>query len=619
MNATRDAVDWRLASRDHAAAHLCVPFYLESLSLTATERFFRCVSTTKPIVNSTLFLDTSMPEQSKRSPSIERSDSGSDSNDDMPETSENPRQSSSDFDIQAVPKKRKRTSLQAPLSRWKRLRAHYNDKYRELYNETVNEVIQVPPLDRQKLLSPSQIGVTWWSSEEKETFFTTLAKRGRGDLPGIASAIGTKNELEVHVYLKLLQNAVVHQNLHNRLNSLFDVSAAPGALEVSLACSDALELSAEALCILQQRVEAKIEKRKHHDMCLLNRKLGRWASTCLSQGDQGEKKVRESLPAAELLDLEAFLKLSTKIFMNSSDQDKNWREYCARDEKPSIFFTAFGDFHRLVVSIARRLIQSSLFFAMSRRKASTTPNFTPKHAVRKQDVLAALNVLGMKHNSQKFWAGVAERCALRVYDDDDEHVEDIVHAPLSLSEVEKRLSQGEIHEEEDGSEGLDADDNYENDFKESSMSSAPSSRNDGNISSHTSDGSSGWASPASSGYSLCSPKVSNQYLDSYAESLDAKASSNEEKRLWELLDKQPPEPLNPDAIVVPRVPTGERKTGDDLDDWRAWTDYAPEWETYAETIPKASFTRSHRHSGRKEKERKLNAQGYVSGAENPKS
>lgn len=552
-----------------------------------------------------------MREQSQRTHAVDRLHSGTDSNDEIHETSANSPQSLSSLDTQAIPQKRKRASLQAPRSRWKRLRAHYSDKYRELYNETLNEVIHESPIRHQKLLLPSQVGVTLWSSQEKETFFTTLAKKGRGDLPGIASAIGTKNELEVHVYLKLLQDAVVHQHLHNRRNQLFDVSAAPGALEVSPACCAALELSAEALCILNQRAEAKFERKKHHDMWLLNQKLGRWANSCLIQGDQGEKELRERLPAAELLDLENLLKLSKNIFMNSSEKDENWREYCSGSEKPSILFTAFGDFHRLVVSVTRRLIQSSLFFAMSRRRAATAPNFTPKQAVRKQDIAAALNVLGMKHNSQKFWAGVAKRCALIVYDDEHiEDVDDVVHTHMILSDVEKRLSQGGIHDEDEGLQGLDTGEIDEVASTDSSMSST-SSEDDLDISSHMSNRPNGWVSPASDDYPSRSPRVSNQELDIYAESLDAKASLIEEKRLWELLDEKPPEPLNPDTIVVPRVPTGERKTGDDLDDWRAWTDYAPDWETYTNTIPRASFSRSRGNSGKKAMERKSKTQDTV--------
>ena len=545
-----------------------------------------------------------MSEQSQRIDAEEESNSGTDSSYDIPETSKTSPQSLSNINIQGSSKKRKRTSEQAPKSRWKRLRAHYNDKYRELYNESANELIHTSPLHDKELLPLSQIGVTLWSSQEKEILFTIVAKRGRGDLSGIASAIGTKNELEILVYLKLLHNAVVHQHLHYRRDELFDVSTVPAALEVSPACSAALELSAEALCIIHQRAEARFERKKHRDMWLLNPELGRWASSCLTRGAQGEKEIRERLPAAELLDLESFLNLSRDIFMNSSAIDENWREYCSKNEEPSMLFTAFGDFHRLVVSITRRLIQSSLFFAISRHKATAMSNFIPKQAVRKQDIVAALNVLGIKHNSWIFWAGVAKRCALNVYDDG--HDQEVGHSPLDSTEVEKRLSQGGVHDEDDEFEVLDADDINEDASTASNISSALSAEDDLNISDHTSDRFDGSASPAGSDCSSKSSRVSNQDFDTHAEARDAAASLDEEKRLWELLEKQPPEPPNPDNIVNPRVSNGERKTGDDLDDWRAWTNYAPEWEIYTKAIPEASFTRNRSNSRTKGSGRERN-------------
>lgn len=518
-------------------------------------------------------------------------ESGTDSYHDTSDSSEESPQSSKHLNIQEVPKKRTRAGLQAPPSRWKRLRTHYNDEYRQLYNETVNEIVHGPPIHCQKLLLPSQIGTTLWTSEEKETFFAALARRGRGDLPGIAMAIGTKSEAEVHVYLRLLQNAGVRQHLFNRRNQLFNVAAAPGALEVSLACSAALELSADSLGVLQQRAEAKWERKKHHDMWLLNQKLGRWATSCMCQGDQGVNEVRERLPAAELLHLENLLKLSANIFMNSSTKDENWREYCSRSEKPAILFTAFADLYRFIVSITKRLIQSSLHFAMSRCVAITTPNFAPKQAVRKQDVTAALNILGMKHNSQMFWAGVAKRCALNVYDTDDG--EDVCGEPLSLLEVERRLSQGGMKDEDDGFRNRDTDDTNEAAATPSSVASSSLSEDDSDLSGNSSDRStdSDPASRDSPPYSrahdpnAAAGSLSQDPNDVYAEILDAKASSHEEKRLWDILEKHPPKPLNPDAIRVPRAPPGERKVGDDLDDWRAWTEYAPEWESHATPVP----------------------------------
>lgn len=534
--------------------------------------------------------------------------SGTDSYHDSCDTLQGSPKISKHINTKEVSKKRKRASPQGQPSQLKRLRTHYNDEYRQLYNETVNEIVHESPSQRQKLLQPSQIGITIWSSEEKEIFFAALANRGRGDLPGIARAIGTKSELEVHVYLKLLQDAVVREHLYNRRNQLFDVSAAPAAFEISAACSAALELSAEALGILQQRAEDKLQRKKHHDLWQLDQKAAGWAGSCLRQGPNGEKEVRDRLPAAELLDLEMFLKLSTNVFMNSSEGDGNWREYCFKNEMPAISFNAFADFHRLALSITRRLIQSSLFFAMSRLRATTISNYTPQQAVRRQDVTAALDVLGMKHDSKIFWTGVATRCALNVLDDE---------VPLTSSEVEERLSQRGKNYEDDESQNTETDNNNEDSATPSSVPTSSSSEDDSDISGYTSDRSTGSSSatidssPDLPTNPPNAPTSSTQDPDSYAEALDAKASLQEEQRLWDLLDKQPPTPLNADAIRIPRAPTGERKTGDDLDDWRAWVDYAPEWETYTTPIPTASFIKNHRPLEKKTKKKPRGGEARV--------
>jgi hypothetical protein len=504
-------------------------------------------------------------------------------------------------------KKRKRSYLQVAPSQSKRLRAHYNDEYRHLYNEAVNEVAYGPSLHGQKLLSPSQIGITTWSSEEKETFFTALAKKGRGDLHAIATAIGSKSEFEVQVYLKLLQNAVVRQHLYHRRSQLFDACAAPAALEVSTACTAALERSAEALCLLQQRAEGKLERKKYHDFWRLNRKIGCWVSASLRRGAGGENEVRERLPAAELLNLEMFVKLSTNIFMNSSTGGQNWREYCYKAEKPSILFTAFADFQTLAVSVTKRLIQSSLFLAMSRIRAASVSNYTPQQVVRREDITAALDVLGMKHNSHMYWSGVAERCGLKVYDEDDgDDGENHFREPLTLPEVRKRLSQGGMKRQDDWFHNNATDDTDGTTATNSGLTSLPSSEDAFSLSDYTSDHSSASTFSTSTGSSSQSPthrpnavRLPRQDQDIYAEAIDAKASLEEEKRLWDLLDQKPPKPLIADVIRVPRPPAGERKLGDDLDDWREWIDYAPDWETYPNAIPKASFMRNRRVLGRK--------------------
>lgn len=493
----------------------------------------------------------------------------------------------------SFPKKRKVQGEKVYRTRLKRLKMSYNDDYRDLFNNTVNEIVKGPPVNEADLLPMSQIGVTQWSSCEKEIFFTMLARRGRHNLSSIASAIGTKSELEVHVYLQLLQKSTAEHHLNAPRHQLLGTHEIPGAFEVSQDCSATLELNADALSILQQKEEEKQERRNYDKLWLLDKHAVRLMSQRQRSAEGDKTEVLDALAPSELLNLKSFLKLSTRVFMNSSQEEDNWRSYCEKKETPSILHTAFSDFHRLVISITKRLIQSSLFIAMSRIRATTSSNYRQKKAVRLRDVSAALNVLGMKHNSQSFWIEVARRCNLAVYD--------IVKGPYSMDEelnydeVEKRLAR---RSEDDGesvkygpkpneitptletaplSLEIDHDEFPSDSISNSSFDPAGSSDNGGS------------PLPSSQDEGRSHDQNTAEVGDFYAEALDMRSSQREESQLWKLLGQDPPVNMKPEEIELPMRPKPERKTADDLDDWSSWVFYAPEWEVHENPIPISSF------------------------------
>lgn len=506
-------------------------------------------------------------------------------------------------------KKRKVQSQKAPTTRLKRLKTSFNDDYRDLFNNTVNEIVNGPAVDEADLLPMSQIGVTQWSSYEKESFFTTLAKKGRYDLSSIAAAIGTKSELEVHVYHQLLQKATAEQQLNGPRHQLFETYEIPGAFEVSQECSATLELNADALALLNQREEEKVERRNYDMLWLLNQPTVRLLSQRQRPAEGDKRKVLDALVPAELLNLKNFLKLSKRVFMNSSLAEENWRSYTERSEKPSILCTAFSDFHRLAISVTKRLVQSSLFFAMSRIRAGTLSCYLPKKAVRLQDVSAALNVLGMKHNSQSFWIEVARRCKIAVYD--DVKGPNSIDKELTYDDVEKRLGRrSEIDRESveyspkpnmiaatSGMTSLsleiDRDQSVSESVSNSSFDSAGSSE----------DAGSPRLSAQDEGYSH-NQKTANDDRDLYAEAIDMRSSQREELLLWKMLGQDPPANIKPKEIKLPMRPRPERKTIDDLDDWRSWVDYAPEWEVHGNPTLSGSFA-STRRRGRTESRTRL--------------
>lgn len=483
--------------------------------------------------------------------------------------------------------KRKNKSEKAPWSRLKRLKTSYSEGYRNLFNETVNEIVKGKSVDEDQLLSPSQIGITIWSSYEKDVFFFTLAKKGRIDLPGIAAAIRTKSELEVHAYIQLLQKATVEQHLHSPRNQLVEIAETSGAFEVSQDCCDVLERSADTLLALQQTEEKKLERKKHGDLWLLNQNTVRLARQHQFAQDSSTE-ILDRLPAAELLDLEVFLKLSSYVFMNSSILENNWRCYRSRKESPSIYYTAFADFHKLAVSMSKRLIQSSLFFAMSRIKATSSSNYQQKKLVKRSDISAALNVLGMEHNPRKFWVGAARRCNLAIYDDSEG--QNSIDRKLPYDEIENMLGHGYDEDEQ-----IVEDSPQNNKTVAISQpvddSDQPRSDDESNISFiHTASEDNMFPSQSSHDETHSSEQQTpEEARDSYVQALDTRASQVEELRLWNLLGKDTSEIME---SAIPRRPNVvERKMGDDLDDWRDWVAYTPEWETCGVPVSARSFVR----------------------------
>lgn len=505
---------------------------------------------------------------------------------------------SSDFSYSSNPNSPKKRKVQsqpkAPKGRLKRLKMSYSNDYRDLFNSTVNETMKGPPMDEADLLPMSQIGVTQWSSYEKEIFFSTLAKRGRYDLSRIAAAIGTKSELEVLVYHQLLQKATTEHRLNGPHHQLLGMYEIPGAFEVSQDCSATLELSADALSVLQQEEDEKLERRNYDKLWMLSKRTIRLVTQRQSSAEGDKAEILDDLAPAELLNSKHFLELSKRVFMNSSLAEDNWRSYSGKKETPSILHSAFSDFHRLAISVTKRLIQSSLFFAMSRIRATTSSSYRQKKTVRLRDVNAALNVLGMKQSSQGFWVGVARRCNLAVYD--NVKGPNSIDEELMYDEVEKRLRRrGEV----DGKCVRYSPMPNENAATLEATSLSLETDHDPSLSESVSNSSFDPAGLSDEGESLRlssqdeghshSQRTAQEDLDLYAEAVDMRSSQQEELRLWKLLGQETPININPEEIELPRRPRLERITKDDRTDWSSWVDYAPEWEVHEDLIPARSF------------------------------
>ncbi|EHK43060.1 hypothetical protein TRIATDRAFT_247209, partial [Trichoderma atroviride IMI 206040] len=126
------------------------------------------------------------------------------------------------------------------------------------------------------------------------------------------------------------------------------------------------------------------------------------------------------------------------MFMNSSIPGNNWNSIGG--EPPSMWATTFEDFHSLAVSLTRRLVQTSLFIAMSRIRSKNASTKKVRDMVQQQDVEAAISSLNMTSKSNESWVGSARRLRLDVYENPPEGDEDFDEERMAYEEVERALS-----------------------------------------------------------------------------------------------------------------------------------------------------------------------------------
>ncbi|KAI4185394.1 MAG: hypothetical protein L6R41_004168 [Letrouitia leprolyta] len=476
-----------------------------------------------------------------------------------------------------VPRKRKRRASEEIALRISNPKRYYSTKYHSLFNKAVEDLQpEIHASADENGLKTSQIGISTWSPHEKGEFFRGIARHGRNNLPAVAGLIKTKTELEVHVYLRALQEASKKQHKYGERRWLIGPADIAPAVEISDPCCASLEEAADAMALFQQRYEERHEKQKHADLWILDQKVAQWANRRLSEGEEGRIEISKSLPAAETLDLSHFLKLSTNIFMNSNDPHNNYRSFVSRSGKPSMLYTAFADLYALVLSITKRIIQSSLFFAMSRLRATQSSHYAHQQAVRQADVFAALRVLGMKHSVKDYWIHVPRRCKLDVHNQANARS---AGKALDYDEVERALT----HAKSTVGQNFDATESKE----DCNASPRPPEQLDSELESTSIESSSididrTEDSPTQSGletdFSVPGERF-NERVDMYLEHVDQKESEKEELRLWKMLNRSPPTDI---PAQEPPVEIGNpgpyRKDKADMDDWRNRANVRPEWD-----------------------------------------
>jgi hypothetical protein len=459
------------------------------------------------------------------------------------------------------------------------------EAYSNLFAQTANNHASVDTKSNGENHQSTQNGIVIWTSREKEILFNILDRKGRNGIPDIARAIGSKSELEVQEHLRLLHRGLEWQHQKDRHSRTVILGDVPAAAEISSECCNMLDEYAKHLALREQQDENVAGRKKHHDMWIIDRETAELVDEQVESQEENLPTSSSVYHTAGLLNIPRWIRLSERLFMNFGGErlDDNWVNVAYADETPSVTADAFADFYALTVSVTRRLVQSALFFAMSRLRNMRETGNHKARVVRSRDIKTALDVLNMKRDGYDYWAGLARRCSLEV--SDVRHLKGWKSVHLDHDEVEAMLS-GEIP------------------FDTEWVQSTSRQRSESRVGSETDGGHTAdtveYDSDSGSEYepehspipsTRSSPEVSGgegDPEDEHAEQIDQKVSCLEEAELWKALSRPAP------AFVIPikeegqdnkpRKPIGERKTVQDLVDWREKTLYRSDWEEYGHEV-----------------------------------
>jgi RNA polymerase I-specific transcription initiation factor RRN5 len=524
-------------------------------------------------------------------------------------------------------RKRKAEKLAARTCKTKRPKGLYNDSYRQLLNQEIRDAL-LPTSESQDKLPQSLIGVTIWTSAEKESLFVALARLGKDDVQGIALRLGSKSELEVQEYIQLLHQGMLEKISNEPRRQLLGFTDMPAAVQISQECCNELERAADALVSRQNRYEEQKERQKWGDSWLLNSDANFWVEEHLAE-EGGSHDLREVLPAAELLNLSKWLELSTRVFMNPAAprEEENWQLLAEPGEEPSIRATAFADFHRLAISVTKRLVSTTIFCTMSRLRAMDPRSFNRFEIVKPADVEAAAKIIGLETSTDKFWRECPRRCNLDIIKNksvvagrqspmDYDEVEDILNKRRKTSQSavpsDRETSRSALSlmaspsttvspPESSDQVSLSGSD-LESEIEDVDMD--PPARDlalecfqgvdlehNGPIDPSGSE----FEHPHSHKKRMKKNIMAKEALDrahiEYTEAFDIQASLLEERRLWQILKREPPFEIKPEEVDLPKRPTQERKEEDEFKDWRDRMQFWSQWETLDQPVPTHAFSR----------------------------
>ncbi|GAB7346123.1 hypothetical protein MBLNU457_4873t1 [Dothideomycetes sp. NU457] len=507
----------------------------------------------------------------------------------------------------------------------------FTTAYRDLYNDEIVDANRRHDLDPVDSLQPSQIGGSVWTIEEKQRLFDRLPRLGRHDVRRLSAAVGSKTEAEVHEFLLLLGQGSVESSLSVRQQGL-GPEEVPAAVEVPPECERTLDRAAKAMAYKVEQLDQEVAQKRHGETWLLTSELADEIEKALDNRDSqrsenrtvtrqsasaqernaDEQNIAETVPPAKLLHLGNWLELSRLFMESAAERDEGWWSLLgSEDDEPSIYHTAFADFENLAVMLTTRLIQTAIFQAMSRIRASD--QVKPGLNVRRQDVVAATQVLKLNDNWSEFWIGCARRNQIKVHANrrvkagDDQQTGKGIYSNSRFVDFEKRKRSRNgyllTYDEVEAALRTSGDWTEEPPSIPDIESNPPPSSEEALDDQDMYDNSDFWTEGSDDGRPQDSAtytrdqreqeRIRNQAEDAYLEALDQKASEAETARLWSILNYAPKdvkkEEEEEEETDLPHLPSRKRKRVVDLRDWVEETQYQSYWEMNEEPLDLQAF------------------------------
>lgn len=331
-------------------------------------------------------------------------------------------------------------TLERRQARWNRLSKHYNDLYLDFFLNSQSADDSFPPL------VDSQFGSVTWTSSEKTRFFSALTRKGRHNLPELATAVGTKSVVEIKDYLTRLKEADTEHQMFASHAKNVSFAEMQIAVEINPALEGELEQAADALAAFQDKYDLA-KARGSGGLWLIDAgtaqaideqnkaREGREENNAVERAETDDRRAA----ALQMFHFETLLELSKSIFMNSAANGElsQWTDHAEEGEEPSLTVEVAEILYNLTKSLVQRILQTSLFLALSRLRSMTTRDYTPSKVLKDIDVVAALNILNMPVDSWDYWTHFPRRSGLCVVLGDHRKGQ---NEPLTPEQVERVLS-----------------------------------------------------------------------------------------------------------------------------------------------------------------------------------